>query len=229
TAWGSFSYDPKEDALRVTVLPKKAGFEERLIYTFEDPTDSAGTVLLRWEELAVPIRIAVDTPEVTVENLRLQLRGLPRFSWQGWNSAAAYCLGKGVNLDEALQWADKSIAANENFTNLRTRAGLLEKKGDVKTAGELRTRALGLATEVEINAYGYQLLGEEKVDEAIAIFQKNVRDHPKSWNTYDSLGEAYLKKGDNKLAAENYRRALGMVTDESQKKRITDTLGKIKA
>ena len=84
---------------------------------------------------------------------------------------------------------------NTNFTNLRTKAGLLEKKGDAKAAAELRAKALTIATEVEMNAYGYQLLGEKKVDEAIAIFQKNVKDHPKSWNTYDSLAEAYGIEG----------------------------------
>ena len=32
-AWGSFFYDEKEDAARVTVTPQAAEFEERLSYT----------------------------------------------------------------------------------------------------------------------------------------------------------------------------------------------------
>jgi tetratricopeptide (TPR) repeat protein len=229
SAWGSFSYDPKEDALRVTVQPKRSEFEERLSYTFENPTEGAVTAVLRWEELAVPIRITVDTPSVVVESLRLQLRGLPRFSWQGWNSAAAYCAQNNVNLEEAMQWADRSIAMNENFSNLKTKGDLLEKKGDTKAAAELQAKALRVAKEAELNTYGYQLLGQKKVDEAIGVFQKNVKDHPKSWNTYDSLGEAYLAKGDKKLAAEYYGKALAMTTDETQKKRISGILARIKA
>jgi tetratricopeptide (TPR) repeat protein len=228
-AWGSFSYDAKEDALRVTVQPQKSSFEERLSYTFEDPTDGAVTAVLRWEELAVPVKIAADTPAVVVENLRGQLRGLPRFTWQGWNQAAAYCLRSGVNLDEATQWADRSIQMNENFTNLRTRAALLEKKGDTKTAGELRAKALGIANEADMNTYGYQLLGEKKYDEAIAVFQKNVKDYPKSWNACDSLAEAYLTKGDKKQAADYYGKALAMAKDDAQKKRISQALEKMKA
>ncbi len=229
SAWGSFSYDAKEDALRVTVQPKKTDFEERLSYTFEDPTDGSVTAFLRWEELAVPLRIAADTTAVAVESLRGQLRGLPRFTWQGWNRAAAYCLEKGVNADEALQWADRSIALNENFTNLRTKAGLLEKKGDAKSAAELRAKGLQLATEPEMNLYGYELLGQQKFDEALAVFQKNVKDYPKSWNTYDSLAEAYAKKGDKKLANDYYAKALAMTKDETQKKRISEALAKLKA
>jgi cytochrome c-type biogenesis protein CcmH/NrfG len=36
---------------------------------------------------------------------------------------------------------------------------------------------------------------------------------PDSWNTYDSLGEAYLKQGNKELAAENYRRSLELNPD----------------
>jgi len=227
-AWGSFTYDPKEDALRVAVTPMKAPFEERLSYTFADPSNRGTTLLLRWEEMAVPVRLEVDTPTVVVESIRTQLRGLPRFSWQGWNQAASYCLRNDVNFDEALQWADRSIQLNENFQNLRTKAGLLEKKGDTKTAEALRAKSLPLATEVDMNLYGYQLLGDRKFDEAIAVFRKNVKDHPKSWNTYDSLAEAYLTKGDKKLAAEYYNQALAMTQDETQKKRISTILAGIK-
>src|SRR6202162_2076237 len=48
-AWGSFSYDPKEDALRITVTPQPAEFQERLGYSFEDPPDTAALPAPRWE------------------------------------------------------------------------------------------------------------------------------------------------------------------------------------
>jgi tetratricopeptide (TPR) repeat protein len=227
-AWGSFSYDPKEDALRITVTPHPSEFQERLGYTFEDPTDTAAVVAMRWEKVKVEFPIAVDTPQVVLAGIRRDLRGLPRFSWQGWNQAAAYCLRAGINLDEALQWSDQSLGINENFSNLRVKAGLLEKKGDVKAAEALRARSLQLATEIEMNAYGYQLMGQKKMDEAIEAFRKNVKDHPASWNVYDSLAEAYATKGDKKLATDNYSKALSMAP-ESQKKRITDALAKLKA
>ena len=62
-----------------------------------------------------------------------------------------------------------------------------------------------------MNTYGYLLMGQGKVDSAIAIFRKNTKDYPKSWNTYDSLGEAYAKKGDKKQATASYSKALAMV------------------
>lgn len=57
SSWGSFSYNQDEDALRVTVTPVKAPFEEWLIYGFDDLTANSATAYLRWEELKVPIKI----------------------------------------------------------------------------------------------------------------------------------------------------------------------------
>jgi tetratricopeptide (TPR) repeat protein len=227
-AWGSFSYDQKEDALRVAVTPQAGEFQEKLGYTFDEPTDTSVEAAMRWEKLRVAIPITVDTPQVVAASLRQELRGLPRFTWQGWNQAASYCLRNNVNLDEALEWSNQSVGIAETFSNLRTKAGLLEKKGDTKTAEALRAKSLKIATETEMNVYGYQLLGQKKVDEAIETFKKNVKDHPESWNVYDSLGEAYGIKGDKKLAIEYYTKALNMAPD-SQRKRINDALAKLRA
>ncbi len=226
-AWGSFSYDAKEDALRVPAKPREAAFAERLSYRFDDPTRDSAIVVLHWEKLEVPFTVSTDAKAITLASLREQLRGLPRFSWQGWNTAAAWSLGNDGDVDEALGWVDRSLAMNENFQNLRTKAGLLEKKGDAKTAAALRDRSLKLATEVDMNLYGYQLLGQKKVDEAVAVFRKNVKDHPGSWNVYDSLAESLAAKGEKRLAIEAYARALELAPEE-QKKRISGAIGSLR-
>ncbi|HVR39168.1 MAG TPA: DUF2911 domain-containing protein [Thermoanaerobaculia bacterium] len=226
-AWGSYSYDPKEDALRVTVTPQAAESTERLRFTFDDPTDDAVIVAMQWEKLRVAFKVNVDTQKVTLGSVREQMRGLPRFFWQGWNQAAIYALRNGSDLDEALAWADESLKIQTTFQNLRTKAAILEKKGDAKQAGELRARALTIANEADLNSYGYMLLGQKKVDEAIDVFKRNVKEHPTSWNVYDSLADAYSAKGDKKLAIENYNKALSLTSDPDQKKRITEAIKKL--
>lgn len=62
--------------------------------------------------------------------------------------------------------------------------------------------------ENELNSLGYQLLGIEKVKEAIDIFKLNVEEFPEASNPYDSLGEAYLISGDKELANKNYAKSL---------------------
>jgi carboxyl-terminal processing protease len=61
--------------------------------------------------------------------------------------------------------------------------------------------------EDKINQLGYQMLNRGKTADAIEVFKLNVREFPKSSNVYDSLGEAYLKAGNNELAVQNYKRA----------------------
>jgi tetratricopeptide (TPR) repeat protein len=222
-AWGSFSYAPSEDLLRLKAAPQPGEPQERLAYTLDSPGLDSVVATMRWEKLALPFTVRVNEKQVVLDSLRQQLRGFPRFSWQPWNQAAAWCIANGVNLDEAVTWSDNSIALNENFTNLRVKAALLEKRGDQKTAAELRHRSLEIAAEADINTYGYLLMGQGKVDSAIAVFRKNAKDYPRSWNAYDSLGEAYAKKGDKKQAIQQYSKALAMVRDPGQKKRI-DTI-----
>jgi CubicO group peptidase (beta-lactamase class C family) len=63
-------------------------------------------------------------------------------------------------------------------------------------------------SEPELNTLGYQLLRERKIKEAIEVFKLNVELYPKGFNTYDSLGEAYMVSGNNELAALNYKKSL---------------------
>jgi CubicO group peptidase (beta-lactamase class C family) len=64
--------------------------------------------------------------------------------------------------------------------------------------------------EQPLNVLGYALIQQHNLDAAIAIFRLNVEMYPKSANTYDSLGEAYMDHGDRTLAIENYERSLGL-------------------
>ncbi len=226
-AWGSFFYDAAQDAARVSVTPAASPFQERLSYTFDDPTDTSVVATLHWEKLAVPIRIDVDTPSVVAASLREELRGLAGFSWQRFAQAAQWCATNNVNLDEAGKWADRAVAMQENFTTLRAKSDVLEKQGNSAAAGELRTKSLKLANEGELNLFGYSQLQAGKVDDAIATFRENIKRHPESWNTYDSLGEALATKGNRQEAIDSYRKALSMTDDSKQKDRINGILGKL--
>jgi CubicO group peptidase (beta-lactamase class C family) len=62
--------------------------------------------------------------------------------------------------------------------------------------------------ESEMNVSGYELLNMKKFEEAIAVFKLNVESFPKSSNTYDSLGEAYMLRGNKDMAIQNYQKSL---------------------
>jgi CubicO group peptidase (beta-lactamase class C family) len=84
----------------------------------------------------------------------------------------------------------------------------------------------GSVTEAAINAYGYRLLGKKQFADAIAVFARNVELHPTSFNTYDSLGEAYMTAGNKPLAIQNYEKELALDPGNSN---ATKALKKLQA
>jgi len=64
--------------------------------------------------------------------------------------------------------------------------------------------------EAILNNLGYRLLYGGKEQDAVEVFEKNVREYPQSSNVYDSLGEAYMKVGKKDLAIQNYEKSLQM-------------------
>ena len=63
-------------------------------------------------------------------------------------------------------------------------------------------------SEARINGLGYGFLRAKKLPEAIAYFKLNVEFYPKSFNVYDSHGEAYMANGEKELAIQNYKKSL---------------------
>jgi predicted alpha/beta superfamily hydrolase len=61
-----------------------------------------------------------------------------------------------------------------------------------------------------INECGYKQLRAKHVNQAIALFQQNVKSHPNSFNVYDSMGEAFMKNGQKELAIEYYEKSIAL-------------------
>ena len=220
-AWGSFFYDENRDALRVKVKPQTTDFFEWLVYGFEHISDNACEAYMAWGDKKVSFSIAFDQHAIVLATYRETLSGLAGFNQAAWGAAARYCMQNEINLDEAMSWIDKALSMNggDNFNNKAVKAGLLSLQGREAEGDALMKSSLGDATENELNAYGYQLMGQNKLDEAITIFKMNIERHPDSWNVYDSLGEALNNKGDKKGARQNYEKAYEMAP-ANQKQRI---------
>lgn len=78
--------------------------------------------------------------------------------------------------------------------------------------------------EGEINNIGYLMLKSNKLDESIEVFKLNVALFPNSFNVYDSLGEAYMKKGENELAIENYKKSVELNPSHEGGKKMLEKL-----
>ena len=79
--------------------------------------------------------------------------------------------------------------------------------------------------ESSVNQLGYLLLYTiEDLDMAVEMLKLNVTNYPASSNVYDSLGEAYMVRGDNILAIDNYEKSLVLDPDNENAKQQLETL-----
>jgi len=226
-SWGSYWYDPKEDALRVTVRPAKSEYHEWLTYEFTEREPEKATVNLKWEELQLPIHIAVpNAKELWVASLRSQLRAGLGFDGRYLQEAADWCLQNKVNLPEALVWAEKAmtpaVGGSETFSTLSTLWLAQLASGKEAEAAKTLEKALAnpTATPIAIHLLGRRLQAEGKKNDAIRVFQTNAKRFPGQWPVNVGLMRAYAATGDTKKAIEYGKLAIAQAPDPGNKKNL---------
>ncbi len=80
--------------------------------------------------------------------------------------------------------------------------------------------------EHTLNSLGYILFRENRIQDSIKVFRLNIEIHPDYANGYDSLGEAYMKAGENKEAIKNYLKSLELDPGNDNAKRMLKILKK---
>jgi tetratricopeptide (TPR) repeat protein len=227
TSWGSYFYDPKEDALRVQAKPEKSAYNEWLTYEFIDRKPDSATVALKWEDLQVPFTISVDNiADLYLAQIRQELRSSPGFNWQNWAAAAQYALRNNKNLDEALAWAQHaatpSFSGQENFATLTTLADLQAANGKAEDARKTMDRAVNHPTAgpIEVHTYGRQLQARGKNEEAMRVFEMNAKKHPNVWPVHMGLARGHAGLGRTKEALAEARRALAQAPDDANRQGV---------
>jgi tetratricopeptide (TPR) repeat protein len=235
TSWGSYFYDPAEDALRVSVTPAKSEYHEWLTYEFIDRKPDQATVALKWEDVQVPWTIKVDDiTAVHLARIREELRSSPGFQWQNWVGAANYALSR-KRVNDALEFADVAVnrpfSGVQNFQTLNTLATAQEAAGKAAESKATRERALNhpTASPTDLHQYGRQLLTQGKKEEALRVWELNAKRHPDVWPVHVGLARGYSANGRYKEALKHAKLALAQAPDELNKKSLADGVKKLEA
>jgi hypothetical protein len=236
TSWGSFFYDPSEDALRVKAKPQKAEYREVLTFDFTERKGDHATVAMKWEELAVPIDITIpNAADLYVATIGNELRNSPGFNDTSWQQAARYALDNKHPV-EGLQWAERSVnpaggIGRKNFTNLMTLADAQEANGKIADAAKSREAAMNdpSATVFDLHGYGRQLITSGKKDEALKVFQLNAKRNPGVWPTNGGLARGYSATGNYAEALKYAKLALAQAPDEGNRKNLENFIKKLEA
>ena len=227
-AWGAYSYEPSEDAARVTVTPQTmTDSQERMAFTFDDFTNNSVVASMRWDKTRVPFKISVDLPATVRASIRDTLRGGKHWDPNAWAAAARWELRNG-DVDTALKYADKALEYGNTTNTLRIKAAVLEKKGDKAGAKALRDRAMTMANEAETIAItSGGMMAEKKYDEALKYLNEYIAAHPNSpnrWRILAMIGDTYLAKGDQAKAKDYYDQAMSAAPDVADKEEVQDSI-----
>ena len=235
-AWGSFTYDPKEDALRVAAKPRKSEYHEDLTYEFRDRRPDGATAVLRWEDLELPFALKVDDVNgLYVARMREELRSTGGFDWRGWTTAAQFCLANQVHLDEALLWAQRALQpaffGEENFTTLSTLGEAELANGKIQEGKATLAKALNLPTAgvLDIHQVGRQLIAMRRPADAVEVFETNVRLHPNDWPVRFGLARGYAALGQRDKAIAQARLALPQAPDSVNRLVVSDFIASLEA
>jgi hypothetical protein len=232
SAWGSFFYDPKDDALRIKVKPAKHEYREWLTYEFTTRRPAEAVAELQWEELAVPWNIKVENiNDIYVSHLERELTGGVGFNPQAYDAAAQYCVQSGTHLEEGLKWADAAInlpfVGRTDFDTLNTKAQVLTKLNRDAEAQTIMQSALRLpsTSALQVHMYGRQLLIAKKNKEALEVFKLNAERNGGAWPVNVGLARGYMAVGDYKNALEFARKAVAQAPDKQNRENLEAMVG----
>jgi len=232
TAWGSFFYDPNEDALKTTVISNKINHTELLTFQFIDMNKTSTTLALQWAEKEIPIKIEVNVSEIVLAKMRKDLQGSKGFNDDSWNQAANFSLNNEGDLKEALAWSESAISGSfigvTDFANLQTKAKILDKMGKKDMAMKVMDEAILLGTVFQIHAYGRQLIGQDEKEKALEIFKQNEKLHKNTWPVNYGLARGYSAMGNYKKAIKYLDKALSLAPQPANKKRVQANIDKLK-
>jgi hypothetical protein len=225
TSWGSFFYDPREDALKVKVKPVPLEYKvERLKYEFMDEKENSATIALEWEKESIPFHVEVDYTKAQLESFRRELRSDKGFTWNAWAQAAQWCAMHNTNLDEGLTWADYAVSGQfvgqKNFRTLSVKAMVLNAQGKKDEADAVMKEALPMGEMNDVHQYARQLLVQKRSKEAFDAFKLNYDKHPGTFTTNMGMARGYSAVGDYKKAQEYLKKAYAQAPDNGNKLNI---------
>lgn len=236
TAWGSFFYQEKDDALRVQAQPQDHAHTEWLTYIFTDRDPTEATLELQWEQKSIPMRISVpNMNDLYIAQIDRELENFQGFDADNYAAAANFLLKENYKLDKALEWAsaatDSPFTGEKNFTTITTKANVLLKMGKKDEAVTAFASAMDLsdASPGAVHQLGRGLIGQGEKETALKVFQMNYDKYKGAWPTNVGMMRGLSAVGKYDEAIPYGQAALAQAPDDVNKKNLTNMIEKLKS
>lgn len=226
-SWGSFYYDDKMDALRVTVKPVKLDKSvEWLKYEFIEHREKYCVIAMQWENLSIPFRVDVDVDNIVLAKLRDEVTSQKGFNAFNMLAAAQYMVSRNINLEEALTWSQRA-AGTKTFATLNNLSNNYAKLNRLQQADSTMNEALVFAVPNQYVVAGRALITAKRLDRALEVFTANEKKNGDVLAVNTGYMFYYSAKGDYKKALDYANKALAQAP-EAQKAGINANIAKLK-
>jgi hypothetical protein len=164
--WGAYTYDAKNDFVRVKAKPSALPWPvETFTISFNDlANEAAATLSLYWETTRVPVKIEVDVASVLVPQIETVMAAPD--GKKPYFASAMFYYENGLDLKKAAAWMDAAIAEQPDAFYMIYRKGLiLEKAGDKAGALAAAQKSLEMARKAPgLVGTEYSRLNEALID-----------------------------------------------------------------
>jgi hypothetical protein len=141
---GGPDYSADKDILRVRVKPEATHMHELFTIAFPQVTSNSAVLVVAWEKLMVPVRLAVDTNALFLSNAKDAVAKAKPDDWRTPLTAARYLYDNKYAAADAASFLEKSLSVKETFQNLSMKAGVLADEGKKKEAVAAAQKALAM-------------------------------------------------------------------------------------
>lgn len=144
--WGAYSYDAKNDVVRVQAAPVKLPWPvETFTISFSDlASESSASLALYWENVRVAVPVEVDVATTLVPQIEAAMAS--DAAKKPYFASAMFYYENNLDLKKAAAWMDAAIAEQPDAFYMVYRKGLiLEKMGDKAGALAAATKSLEMS------------------------------------------------------------------------------------
>lgn len=151
--WGAYEYNSVQDALSFEVQPIELDHNvNEMTIAFEEFTPTSTYVVISWETTAVKFKIEHDVKKDILAAIETEMaKEKPEVA--SYFTSADYYFQNDYKLPQALDWAKRALAADEQYWTYQLVARIAAKMGKCDQAVPAAKASMKLAKEAGDDAY----------------------------------------------------------------------------
>ena len=151
--WGAYGYEIKKDVIRFNVQPiQPKEFTEKMTIDFVEFTPTTTYLSIKWENTEVRFKIEQKVEEKIMAEIA-EKTAKPDATSDTYFAAADYYFQKGINLDQALGWANKVLEKSKEYWTYQLVARIAAKQKNCAVALPNAEKSMEMAKKAGDDAY----------------------------------------------------------------------------